>query len=190
MGSQQPKREAWLAPPPGAPTAVICPKALCGKEKIMPRGLREEAGGRRKQTKGGERSMKHSLRMELSSRQPSEESPCFLLSLEEIFCPPVPPSPPAHLPTLVPASLAHCTVLQEFLLNILGGVLSSIHPSAWRPDIPGSTLCPPWSAPQERRPAWYAEGCGGVFWGEGSMKSCLQRAGPGPRKGLWEVPSG
>lgn len=88
-----------------------------------------------------------------------EKSQCDLLFLEESFCWPVPPRPPAHLTLLLHLlSLAHCTLLQEFLLNVLGGVLSAIHSSAWRADTPspvlGSPLWPPWSHLQERRPAW------------------------------------
>lgn len=99
-----------------------------------------------------------------------EKSRCDLLFLEESFCWPVPPRRPAPLALLLPLlSLAHCTLLQGFLLSVLGGVLSAIHSSAWRPDTPspvlGSPLWPPWSHLQERRPAWCAEGSGGVFWG-------------------------
>lgn len=78
------------------------------------------------------------------------------------------PRPPA-LP-----SLTHPPLLCESLLNVLGVVLK---PSGLAP--PGFLLWPPWPAPRWVKVPLGAEGCGAEFQGEGGIRGCLQRAGPG-----------
>lgn len=71
-------------------------------------------------------------------------------------------------------SLTHPPLLCESLLNVLGVVLK---PSGLAP--PGFLLWPPWPAPRWVKVPLGAEGCGAEFQGEGGIRGCLQRAGPG-----------
>lgn len=124
--------------PPGSGHVSQCP---------MREGERYAGGPHRKRREEG-RGKGEEGRREKRMKSFSENGVVIrvspdLLFLEESFCWPVPPRPPAHLTLLLHLlSLAHCTLLQEFLLNVLGGVLSAIHSSAWSPILPALSWAP------------------------------------------------
>lgn len=89
-----------------------------------------------------------------------------MLFLEETLCWPVPPRLPDHLNPYPFFSLTHSSLLQEFLLNILGWLSQPSANWARRPATSGPT--------QGMGPVWSDEGYG-VFWGGGIMKGCQQR---------------
>lgn len=80
----------------------MCPSALWGKEKGMQRGLIGRGGREGKADEGRrERPMKSFTENGVVIQASPEKSQCFLLFLEETFCWPVPPRPPAHLTRLL-----------------------------------------------------------------------------------------